>query len=58
MAKLKKGDTMVCVPCGREVAVGFAGISESTIWCCGRPMKKNAKTKKVSSIKKATKKKK
>jgi hypothetical protein len=39
MAKLKKGDALVCIPCGREVAVSSAGISTATIWCCGMPMK-------------------
>lgn len=43
MAQLKKGQKLVCVPCGREVVLSTAGISGTTIWCCGRPMKKKAK---------------
>ncbi len=38
MAKLKNGQKLVCVPCGREVTVGCCGASESTIWCCEKPM--------------------
>ncbi|UCC94552.1 MAG: desulforedoxin [Candidatus Omnitrophota bacterium] len=40
MAKLRKGQKMVCVPCGREVVVSSGGISSATIWCCGKPMRK------------------
>jgi len=43
MAKLKKGSKVVCQPCGREVIVSTAGISNSTIWCCGKPMKSKTK---------------
>jgi len=39
MAKLKKGARLTCVPCGRRVIVDCCGVSSSTIWCCGRPMK-------------------
>ena len=38
MAKLKRGQKLLCVPCGREVTVSASGISESDIWCCGKPM--------------------
>jgi hypothetical protein len=44
MAKLKKGQTMVCVPCAREVVVSSTGASSTTLWCCGRPMKEKSKT--------------
>lgn len=43
MGKLKKGQRIVCVPCGRETIITNAGISERTIWCCGRPMSKKTK---------------
>ena len=54
MAKLKKGAKLTCVPCGRQVVVDSCGASETTIWCCGRPMKKKAK---AQAKKKASKKK-
>lgn len=38
--EIKKGTKLVCVPCRREVIVSNWGISESILWCCGRPMKK------------------
>ena len=45
-AKLKKGVRLACVPCGREVVIDNCGISRTTLWCCGRPMKKGkAKSK-------------
>lgn len=47
MAKLKKGDKLMCVPCGREVVVDSCGVSEATLWCCGKPMKKKDKAKSV-----------
>ena len=43
MAKLKKGQKMVCIPCAREVVISDAGASSTTLWCCGRPMKQKAK---------------
>ncbi len=43
MAKLKQGTRLVCVPCGREVIITASGISYTTIWCCGKPMKKKPK---------------
>ncbi|MDD2688717.1 MAG: hypothetical protein PHT41_00995 [Candidatus Omnitrophica bacterium] len=50
MAKMKKGQKLVCVPCGREVVIDCCGISRTTLWCCGKPMrpkaKKSAKKKK------------
>jgi hypothetical protein len=45
MAKMKKGDKFVCVPCGKEIEVGIAGVCDTTLWCCGRPMKKKSQTK-------------
>lgn len=46
MAKLKKEEKLVCVPCGREVTISNMGISDTTILCCGSPMKHKAKVKK------------
>lgn len=47
MEKVKKGDKLVCVPCGREVEVDCCGVSQTTLWCCGKPMeKKRNKTRK------------
>lgn len=43
MAKLKKGQKLVCVPCGREIVVGCCGISSKTIWCCDKPMSAKVK---------------
>ncbi|MCM8796495.1 MAG: hypothetical protein NC923_01210 [Candidatus Omnitrophica bacterium] len=40
MAKFKKMDKLICVLCGRENVFDCCGISEITLWCCGRPMKK------------------
>ncbi|MFA4842952.1 MAG: hypothetical protein WC658_03855 [Candidatus Omnitrophota bacterium] len=45
MAKLKKGQKLVCVPCGTELIVGCCGASESTIWCCGKRMTVKGKKK-------------
>jgi hypothetical protein len=62
MAKLKKGQEMVCIPCAREVVISNAGASITTLWCCGRPMKEKSKAgakKKTTSkttVKKITKK--
>lgn len=46
MAKPKKGQKLVCVPCGREVIVDCCGTSARTIWCCGKPMGSKKKAKK------------
>jgi hypothetical protein len=54
MAKIKKGQKLVCVPCGREVVVSNLGVAKTTIWCCGTPMKPKAKV--VSKKKKSSKK--
>jgi hypothetical protein len=43
MAKVKKGQEMVCIPCAREVVISNAGASSTTLWCCGRPMKEKSK---------------
>jgi len=42
--KLKKGSRLVCVPCGREVIVDCCGASSTTIWCCGKPMRRGTRT--------------
>jgi hypothetical protein len=55
MAKLKRGQKMVCIPCGREVVISSAGISRTTLWCCGKPMAQKAKASKKKPIKKAKK---
>ena len=52
MAKLKRGQKLVCVPCGREVLVSSSGISRTTLWCCGRAMSQKAKVKKSAARKK------
>jgi hypothetical protein len=46
MAGLKKGQKLVCEPCGRQVVVDACGMSESTLWCCNQPMR--PKTRKSS----------
>lgn len=46
MTKFKKGQKMVCVPCGREVSVDCCGMSASTVWCCGQPMTVKTKSRK------------
>jgi len=58
MAKLKKGQTLVCMPCAREVVVSDAGASSTTLWCCGRPMREKSKaiTKKKPASQTSTKK--
>jgi len=57
---MRKGQKLMCVPCGREIVVSSSGISRTTLWCCGRPMKSpgTAKKKKTVSKKKTTAKKK
>ena len=59
MAKMKKGQTMVCIPCAREVVISNAGASSTTLWCCGRPMKQKSKAiaKKKTASKTTAKKK-
>lgn len=47
MAKLKKGQKLVCVPCGREVVVSNLGAASTTIWCCSKPMQKKVKSTKA-----------
>ena len=58
MANLKKGQKLVCVPCAREVVISDTGVSRTTLWCCGRPMKPKTKvaTKKKTACKKTAKK--
>ena len=48
MKKTKKGQRLVCVPCGKEVIVSNAGVSDTTLWCCGSPMKPKTGKKKTS----------
>ena len=57
MAKLKRGQKMVCIPCAREVVISSAGMSRTTLWCCGRPMQSKAKTAAKKKITKKTTKK-
>jgi hypothetical protein len=45
MAEIKKGNKLVCVPCGRELTVSNWGVSRATLWCCGKPMDKKGNTK-------------
>jgi hypothetical protein len=52
MAKLRKGQKLVCVPCGREVLINSSGISRTTLWCCGRAMNQKSKAKKSTSKRK------
>ncbi|MFA5114805.1 MAG: hypothetical protein WC469_01905 [Candidatus Omnitrophota bacterium] len=52
MAKLKKGQKLTCIPCGRQVIVDACGISRRTIWCCGKPMSPKSKSKSKSSSRK------
>ena len=54
MVKMKKGQKLTCVPCGREVVVSDLGIARTTIWCCGAPMK--AKARVTSKKKKSSRK--
>ena len=44
MADLKKGQTLECDPCGREVTVSKEGVSPITVYCCGKPMKQKTKS--------------
>ena len=46
MGKVRKGQKLVCVPCGREVVIDACGVSKTTVWCCGKPMKAARKTTK------------
>lgn len=57
MVKVKKGQKLECIPCGREVIVDTCGVSKTTIWCCGKPMKSVAKTAKRKTAKRKTTKK-
>ena len=52
MAAVKNGSKMVCVPCGREVLISSCGVSRTTLWCCGRPMKGKVAVRKNKSKKK------
>ncbi|MGE5280690.1 MAG: hypothetical protein ACM3L6_08120 [Deltaproteobacteria bacterium] len=48
MSKLRKGMRLVCVPCGRQVIVDACGVSERTVWCCGKPMAHKRRASKTS----------
>ena len=48
---LKKGQSLVCVPCGRQVIVSSAGIARTTLWCCGKPMAKKTAARTTSAKK-------
>jgi hypothetical protein len=39
MPKPKPRQKLVCIPCGREVVVSAAGVSRTSVWCCGKPMR-------------------
>jgi len=41
-AKIKEGTKLICVPCGREIVITNCGLSTTTLWCCGRPMRKSS----------------
>ena len=41
--EVKKGTRLVCIPCRREVIISNWGISNSILWCCGKPMEKKKK---------------
>lgn len=57
--KVKKGEKLACVPCGREIVIDDCCVTETDLWCCGKPMKKKAsivpKKKKARVIKKKKK---
>ncbi len=53
MGKLIKGTKLVCIPCGREVVISNSGVSCTTVWYCGKPMKKKRKiTRRIKKLKK------
>ncbi|MCK4908768.1 MAG: hypothetical protein KAS70_02615 [Planctomycetes bacterium] len=52
MVRLKKGQAIGCVPCGRQLVVSRAGISKTTIWCCERPMRMETKKTKTKGMSK------
>jgi len=41
MAKYKSGQKLMCEPCGREIVVDSCGLSATSVWCCGKPMKES-----------------
>ncbi len=51
MAKLRKGQKLLCVPCGREILISNCGVSRTTIWCCGRSMKSPSKVTRAKATK-------
>ncbi len=53
MPKLRPRQKLVCVPCGREIVVSSAGVSRTTLWCCGKPMAAKAGAKRKATKKKA-----
>lgn len=45
MVKLKKGQKLVCMPCGRELTISSWGVSNTAVWCCGKPMQQKIRKK-------------
>ncbi len=45
MVKFKKGQKLLCVPCGRELTISSCGVSDRVVWCCGKPMQKKIRKK-------------
>ncbi len=50
--KANKGDSLVCEVCGSSVVVeevgGIAVSEESTLFCCGKPMKEKSTARKAT----------
>ena len=47
MTRRKKGQKLVCIPCGREIIIDNWGASKKTLWCCGKPMGSKTKNRKA-----------
>lgn len=52
----KKGSSLVCIPCGREVLITESGSAYSELWCCGISMEPGSKSKPAAGKKAAKKK--
>jgi hypothetical protein len=52
----KKGSSLVCTPCGREVLITESGSAYSELWCCGISMEPGGKSKPAAGKKAAKKK--
>jgi hypothetical protein len=48
----KKGSSLVCVPCGREVLITNRGSAYSELWCCGISMEPAGTGKPAKAAKK------